>query len=520
VARCVLAYPEYVNPGAADAPVDATPPVQPKPPVPRPLTEDVPRIYPRRLPDPTGRELVRRGRTIAKVVAIHFTPTVVRQLRTIRQGALPAAQLARPLRKSFQDLGGTFMKFGQIIASSPGMFGDDVADEFRACLDTGPPVPFADVRQRVEEDLGLSLRDAFADFDPDPIGTASIAVVHRARLLDGRTAAVKVLRPGIEHVVATDLDLMQPLLEILVRQTGDQMAGSTLQLLDGFRVQIGEEMDLRNEARSLVHFRRLQNEFDLKLMAVPEPYLELSGRNVLTMEFFDGVPIDDLAKVADLGFDPTPLVQEVMRAFFLTTVRWGAFHGDVHAGNMMLLRDGRIGVIDWGIVGRLDPSTHRFFISLLSAGLGNEGAWPVVTEHITDVYGPAIAVAVGLSGDDLTAFFRSIVEPALTRPFGEVSLAGIMQAIQQQMAKAQGIEAHRRSLRSIVRRLRTQRRVRRMADQSGGLMSDFDRGTFLLAKQLMYFERYGRMFVSDVPILNDRAFLEQLLAGVDVATLD
>ena len=514
-----LAYPEQVNPGAADAPVGTTPPVQAQPPVPRPLTEDVPRIYPRRLPDPTARELVRRGRTIAKVVAIHFTPTAIRQLRTIRQGALPAAQLARPLRKSFQDLGGTFMKFGQIIASSPGMFGDDVADEFRACLDTGPPVPFPDVRQRVEEDLGMSLRDAFADFDPDPIGTASIAVVHRARLLDGRTAAVKVLRPDIEHVVATDLDLMQPLLEILVRQTGDQMAGSTLQLLDGFRVQIGEEMDLRNEARALVHFRRLQNEFDLKLMAVPEPYLELSGRNVLTMEFFDGVPIDDLAKVADLGFDPSPLVQEVMRAFFLTTVRWGAFHGDVHAGNMMLLRDGRIGVIDWGIVGRLDPSTHRFFISLLSAGLGNESAWPVVTKHITDVYGPAIAVAVGLSGDDLTAFFRSIVEPALTRPFGEVSLAGIMQAIQVQMAKAQGIEAHRRSVRAIVRRLRTQRRVRRMADEAGGLMSDFDRGTFLLAKQLMYFERYGRMFVSEVPILHDRAFLERLLAGVDVSSL-
>jgi predicted unusual protein kinase regulating ubiquinone biosynthesis (AarF/ABC1/UbiB family) len=499
-----------VTSGAADT----APPLRAQP---APLTEDVPRIYPRRLPDPTRRELVRRGRTIAKVVAVHFTPTALRQLRTIRQGALPAAQLARPLRKSFQDLGGTFMKFGQIIASSPGMFGDEVADEFRACLDTGPTVPFADVRQRVEEDLGLSLRDAFADFETEPIGTASIAVVHRARLLDGRVVAVKVLRPDVEHVVATDLDLMQPLLEILVRQTGDQMAGNVLQLLDGFRVQIGEEMDLRNEARSLVHFRRLQNEFDLSLMAVPEPYVELSGRNVLTMEFFDGVAIDDLAKVADLGHDPTPLVQEVMRAFFLTTVRWGAFHGDVHAGNMMLLRDGRIGVIDWGIVGRLDPSTHRFFISLLSAAMGEEAAWPIVTKHITDVYGPAIGEAVGLSGDDLTAFFRSILEPALNRPFGEVSLAGIMQTIQLQMAQAQGVEAHQRSVRAIVRKLRTQRRVRRMADESGGLMSDFDRGTFLLAKQLMYFERYGRMFVSEVPILNDKAFISHLLAGVDLS---
>ena len=497
----------------------SSPPAAPPPVTPRPLTEDVPRIYPRRLPEPTRRELMRRGRTIAKVVGFHFAPTAVRQLVHIRQGALPAAQLARPLRKSFQDLGGTFMKFGQIIASSPGMFGDEVADEFRACLDTGPAVPFPDVRQRVEEDLGMSLHDAFAEFDPRPIGTASIAVVHKARLFDGRTVAVKVLRPEIEYVVATDLDLMQPLLEILVRQTGDQMAGSTLQLLDGFRVQIGEEMDLRNEARSLVHFRRLQNEFDLKLMAVPEPHLDLSGRNVLTMEFFDGVPIDDLAQVADLGIDPTPLVQEVMRSFFLTTVRWGAFHGDVHAGNMMLLRDGRIGVIDWGIVGRLDPSTHRFFISLLAAAMGDEAAWPVVTKHITDVYGPAIGMAVGLSDDELTAFFRSIMEPALTRPFGEVSLAGIMQDIQLQMAKAQGIEAHQRSVRAILRRLRTQRKVRRLADASGGLMSEFDRGTFLLAKQLMYFERYGRMFVSEMPILNDRAFIEQLLAGVDLSSL-
>ena len=509
-----------MTPGGADAPADgSTPGPTARRPALRALTEDVPRIHPRRLPEPTRRELIRRGRSIATVVGLHFTPVALRQLRTIRQGALPAAQLARPLRKSFQDLGGTFMKFGQIIASSPGMFGDEVADEFRACLDTGPPVPYPDVRQRVEEDLGLSLRDAFADFEPEPIGTASIAVVHRARLLDGQVVAVKVLRPEIEHVVATDLDLMQPLLEILVRQTGDQMAGSTLQLLDGFRVQIGEEMDLRNEARSLVHFRRLQNEFDLARLAVPEPCLELSGRNVLTMEFFDGVPIDDLRRVAELGYDPTPLVQEVMRAFFLTTVRWGAFHGDVHAGNMMLLRDGRIGVIDWGIVGRLDPKTHRFFIALLSAAMGDEAAWPVVTKHITDVYGPAIGVAVGLSDDELTAFFRSIVEPALTRPFGEVSLAGIMQAIQLQMAKAQGVEAHQRSVRSIVRRLRTQRRVRRMADESGGLMSDFDRGTFLLAKQLMYFERYGRMFVSEVPILNDRAFIAQLLDGVDPADL-
>ena len=208
-----------------------------------------------------------------------------------------------------------------------------------------------------------------------------------------------------------------------------------------------------------------------------------------------------------------------MRAFFLTTVRWGAFHGDVHAGNMMLLRDGRIGVIDWGIVGRLDPSTHRFFLSLLSAAMGDESAWPVVTKHITDVYGPAIGVAVGMSDDDLTVFIRSIFEPALTRPFGEVSLAGIdadHSAADGQGPGDRGAPAQRagdpappahpaqgaadgRPVRRPHVRLRP--------------------GHVPLAKQLMYFERYGRMFVSEVPILNDRAFIAQLLAGVDMSSL-
>ena len=152
----------------------------------------------------------------------------------------------------------------------------------------------------------MPMSEAFAEFEPEPFGRASIAVVHRATLHDGRRVAVKIIRPGIEHQVATDLDLMQPLFEVLARQTGDQMAGSVLQLVDSFRIQVGEEMDLRNEARTMAHFRRLLTEVDLPQIVVPEPYPELSGPNVLTMELLDGVPIDDLAQVAALGVDPAP----------------------------------------------------------------------------------------------------------------------------------------------------------------------------------------------------------------------
>jgi len=457
--------------------------------------------------------LARRGAQIAQVATRHFLPVVFRHLRERPRGWLEPSAFARPLRLTFEDLGGTFIKFGQIMASSPGMFGEEVAQEFRSCLDTGPPVPFADVRLRVEEDLGMPVDEAFADFEPIPIGRASIAVVHRATLHDGREVAVKIIRPGIEHQVATDLDLMQPLFEVLARQTGDQLAGSMLQLVDSFRIQVGEEMDLRNEARTMAHFRHLLTEVDLPRIVVPEPYPEFSGANVLTMELLDGVHVDDLAQVADLGVDPGPLVEEVVRSFFLHMVRWGTFHGDAHAGNMLLLRDGRIGILDWGIVGRLDPATHRFVLRLLAAALGEEDAWAEVTDHLVKTYGPALGMAVGMDKPQMTDFIRRLVEPTLTRPFGEVSLANMLQTVQLQLAKAQGVEAHRRSLRAIVRRLRFQRRVRRMADASGGLFSEFDRGTFLLSKQLMYFERYGRLFLADVPLLNDQAFFKELLEG-------
>jgi len=232
----------------------------------------VPRVFPRRLPEPARRHLLRRGRRIATVSARRFAWTALRQLRHARHGPLPASELGRPLRRTFEDLGGTFMKFGQLVASAPGVFGDELADEFRSCLDTGPAVPLDEVRHTVEADLGMSLDDAFAEFDPVPIGRASIAVVHRARLRDGTAVAVKVLRPGMDRLVATDLDLLQPLLLVVARQTGDQTAGSLLLMFDGFREQIGEELDLRNEARAMGHFRALLAEIDLPSVAVPVVY--------------------------------------------------------------------------------------------------------------------------------------------------------------------------------------------------------------------------------------------------------
>ena len=468
-----------------------------------------PRVRPRRFPETTGRQLRARAYKILRVSATHFAPLAY---KAARKQPIAETAFARPLRMTFEDLGTTFMKFGQLIGSAPGVFGDEVADEFRSCLDTGPAVPFDLVRDIIEDELGMALEEAFADFDPEPIGRASIAVVHRATTHDGRDVAVKVLRPGVERRVAIDLDLLQPLLDFVARQTGEQSAGSLLQMFDGFRAQMGEELDLRNEARAMAHYRGLLEVVDLPLIHVPEPFFDLSGSRVLTMEFVEGVPIDDLASIADFDYDPRPVVHQVVQGFLLTAIKWGNFHGDIHAGNLLLMPDGRVGVIDWGIVGRLDAGTHHFFRRMIGAALGDETAWVDIAGHIQNVYGPVIKEGLGLDDDQIVGFIRSMMEPVLTRPFGEVSLADLMMAPQQQVQKARGIEAQDRSLGTILKRFREQRALRAKAEDYGGYDSDFDRGTFLLSKQLMYFERYGKMYLTDVSLFEDREFFEALLA--------
>jgi predicted unusual protein kinase regulating ubiquinone biosynthesis (AarF/ABC1/UbiB family) len=474
-----------------------------------------PRSFPRKLPTPTRRQLAARTWQISRVVARYFGIAALRgadEMRRSRRVDVGLA-IAKPLRRTFEELGATFMKFGQLIASAPGVFGEEVASEFRSCLDTGPVVSPDEVRDIVEADLGMALDDAFSHFELYPIGRASIAVVHRAVTSDGREVAVKILRPGIEGRVAVDLDLMQPLLEVVARYTGEDIAGGMLQLLEGFREQMAEELDLRNELRAMLNYRSLLGQVDLPLIVVPEPLQDLSGPRVLTMEYLKGRPIDDLSAIQEMGLDPTPIIDQMVKAFFMTALRWGFFHGDVHAGNLLVLPDGRVGVLDWGIVGRLDADTHLFFRKIIEASLGEESAWAEVTDFFVRIYGSAVSDALGVEGDELVAMVRTLMEPILTKPFGEISLAELIQGPRRQAEKARGIEARKMTVRGIWRRFAEQRRIRAKALEHGGLNSDFDRQAFLLSKQLMYFERYGKMFLSDTSILSDVDFFRAVLAA-------
>ena len=259
-------------------------------------------------------------------------------------------------------------------------------------------------------------------------------------------------------------------------------------------------------------FRALLAELGVREIVVPAIHPAHSGARVLTMEFLDGVPIDDLPAIGALGLDPRPLMEAVVRAWILITVREGSFHGDVHAGNLLLLRDGRLGVLDWGIVGRLDAETHRFFRRTLDAALGDESAWADVAAQLARAYGPALREQLGLGEPELAEFVRGVMEPLLTQRFGEASLGTFLSAVQGKSAPARAAGS---SWRARLRRLRDQRRLHADIFAHGAVGSSFDRGTFLLGKQLMYFERYGKMFMADSSLLADRAFLGELLATTE-----
>ena len=451
---------------------------------------------------PGARTTSARAAQFTRALARDIAPALLKRQRARRQGIewRAAKELARPLRRLCEDMGATFLKYGQLVASAESLFGPELASELRATLDTGPSVPIDEVRKRIEKDLGRPIHEVFASIDPVPLGCASLAVVHKAQTRDGRTVAVKVLRPGIRSIVAADLHLMGRFLGPVGRAADLPLE----MIVRSLRAQLSEELDLRNEARTMRFFREVASaaKAGLDRVHVPEPFEELSGPNVLTMEFLDGVPVDDLSAIESMGIDPKPVVEEVVKAWFLTALTGGVFHGDVHAGNIMILRDGRIALLDWGIVGRLKPFDLRMFRQTIRGALGDREAVEEVVDDMIKTWLPAIQASADVDPSLVRALMVEQFGLPLRQPFGTVSLADLITAPQRDLTKLaedSGVE------------VRSRKQQRKALKESGFKMPDIDRSMILLGKQLAYFERYGKMYLSDIPLLNDERFFGRLV---------
>ncbi len=257
------------------------------------------------------------------------------------------------LRRAFEVLGPTYVKLGQLVASGEALFPIRYSEEFRSLLDSVRPFSLADVNHTLEAELG-DARERIVRLDPDPIAAASIAQVHGALLDDGSEVVVKIQRPGIGELAAADIALMRFYATWLAKVSVHVRRANALAVIEDFEQNLIQEIDFRNEAARMCEFNEVMVAMGTKDVAAPRVEEDLSGRRVLTMERFDGWRLDDTAGIEGSPYDGKERLRTGVRAWFQTLILRGFFHGDVHAGNFLLLRDGRIGYLDFGIVGTFD----------------------------------------------------------------------------------------------------------------------------------------------------------------------
>ncbi len=319
-----------------------------------------------------------RTRQIASVLLNHGFIDVADRLGIVRtferwrrwlfrRGGRPAKMLSRPerVRRVLEDLGPTFIKFGQVMSTRPDLIPPAYLAELERLQEHVPPFPWEQARTIVEEELGGPIDELYAEFTNVPIAGGSLGQVHEARLADGTRVAVKIRRPGIEREIERDLSLMEELAALLERNFPEMEVFDPSGLVGQFARSIRREIVFTREAKTIDEFRRLFR--DDATLYVPQVYWDLTTDAVLTMSFVEGCKITDLKALAEWNLPPAELAGNGARIFMKMAFDLGVFHGDPHPGNIRVLPSGVIGLIDYGMVGRLEVEKREQLMDLLVA---------------------------------------------------------------------------------------------------------------------------------------------------------
>jgi ubiquinone biosynthesis protein len=302
------------------------------------------------------------------------------------------------LAKDLEKLGPTFVKLGQVLSTRADLLPPPYLEALSRLQDHVEPFPLADAQETIEADLGVRISKAFLTFDSEPLACASLGQVHRATLRDGRAVAVKVQRPGIMEQALADLTVLDEIAAFVDHYTKVGRRYEFAPMIREFRKALMEELDYEVEANHLRTLKRNLEEFGR--IAVPAPIDSYVSKRVLTMEYVRGTKVTALNPVALIDVDPDGLADELIQAYLHQILIDGFFHADPHPGNVFITEDGRLALIDLGMVGHLSPTLQDKLLKLILA---------ISEGHGEDAADVAIALGEKRDGFDEEAFKRDVL---------------------------------------------------------------------------------------------------------------
>ena len=317
------------------------------------------------------------------------------------------------LRRALESLGPIFVKFGQMLSTRRDLLPPDLADELALLQDRVPPFPVEQALGVIEDFYQKPIDEVFRNFNRTPVASASVAQVHFAELPDGTEVAVKILRPGIERVIAHDIALLETAAIMLEKLWIEGRRLKPREVVAEFSKYLNDELDLMREASSCSQLRR--NFTDSALLVVPEVYWDWCGKSVMVMERMHGVPISQTEALRAQGTDLSALSRAGVEIFFTQVFRDGFFHADMHPGNIFVHADGRYIALDFGIMGTLNEEDKNYLAQNFLAFFKRDYR-RVALAHIEAGWVPAKTRV-----DEFEAAIRTVCEPIFDKPLKDIS---------------------------------------------------------------------------------------------------
>jgi ubiquinone biosynthesis protein len=300
------------------------------------------------------------------------------------------------LRLVLEELGPTYIKLGQVLSNRPGILPDELTAELSLLQDSVPSFTIEEVESVFKLDFGSSPQEIFEEFYPIPVASASIAQVHKGKLKTGEIVAIKVQRPGISAIIKSDIEVLNDIAKLMMR-SAELSSLRPLELVAAFERSILSELNFKEEAR---HIKNFSERFaDDDTVKIPKPFNELCTNNIITLEFIDGIKITQIERLKSDGYDLALIARRGFDAYFKQIYEWGYFHADPHPGNLMVLPGNVIGILDFGMVGKISEKDRKALIELI-IGLGRDDAQRIV-ENVEKLQGEEVEDKAALEKDML-----------------------------------------------------------------------------------------------------------------------